>query len=112
MRVLQWYTQTYTYKQYEDTNADGEATFVQEAGSDKLFEAKCRVEYDNYVKTGWHQDQEQPNSKISTQVLHSKRDYICLPGDDPDDPDSFKRVRDVRRVVNKAGRLVHYVVMV
>lgn len=112
MRVLQWYNSTYTYKKWVSTNEDGEAVFEQEAGQDKLFTAKCRVEYDNYVKTGWHRDDEQPNSKISTQVLHSKRDYICLPGDDPDDADSFRRVRDVRRVDNKAGRLVHYVVMV
>lgn len=112
MRVKQWYSQTYSYKSYDVSNEDGNAEFVQEAGQDKVFTASCRVEHDNYAKTGWHKDDEQPNSKISTQVAHTLRDYICLPDDDPSDPDSFRRVRDVRAVRAKSGKLVHYVVMV
>lgn len=109
MKVTQWYTQTYWYKVYDSTDANGDAQFVQEAGADKVFSAKCRAEQARYTHTAWHQDQIQPNIKLSSLVKHTTRDQICIPDDDPTDLDSFQRVTNVRPVRNKAGRLVHYV---
>lgn len=112
MNVRQWYTQTYFYKRALARSAGGGITFEQEAGADKVYSALCRAESNDYRKTGWHQDQEQPNTKISTQVQHSKQDYICCPEEDPSEPSNFKRLRDLRPVRKKNGKLVHYVLIV
>lgn len=112
MRVRQWYNETYYYKRYVGTNEDGNAKFEQLAGADRVFSATCRTEQHDYTKTKWHQDERQPDTKISTQIKHSDRDYVCLPGDDQTKSESFNRVTAVRAVKNKAGRLVHYVVYI
>jgi hypothetical protein len=112
MRVHQWYNETYSYKKYVGTDANGDSEFEQAAGADVIFTAKCRTEIHDYTKTAFHQDEREPDTKLSTQIKHSDRDYICLPDDDPSDPDKFQRVTAVRAVKNKAGRLVHYVVYV
>jgi hypothetical protein len=112
MRVHQWYTQTYFYKKALALDVDGSTAFEQEGGTDKVYSEQCRAEHNNYAKSAWHRDDEQPNTKISSQIQHRSRDYVCCPDDDPTDANSFKRIRDIRIVRDKAGRLVQYILLV